>query len=309
VGVALVSKIYDISIIGGGPIGLFAAGIAGEQGALCNIIESRLHLGGIMMAAYPEKDVYNFPGFQVIKGRDLINELASKAKSFGAVTKFGEYVSDIRKGSSNTIIVKSNKGEYLSSTVILATGLKAQYSPLAELIDIRGWDGSGIYESWPPIESIGDKRVAIITGPNGDIDIPDEIASNSKDFIWLLSNSKIASRDLRGEIIRHPWKVIKIIGEKIPGYVLLKNEQSGKERSFEIDAVISLVDLQPRQTLYSNLGIEIVGSQVKVDQRMQTSMKRVYAVGDIAYYPGKIKLLSTGLYEAKIAVKNVLKII
>ncbi len=305
----MVSKIRDISIIGGGPIGLFAAGIAGEQGALCNIIESRLHLGGIMMAAYPEKDVYNFPGFQVIKGRDLINELAAKARSFGVVAKFGEYVSDIRKGSSNTIIVKSNKGEYLSSAVILATGLKAQYSPLAELIDVKDWDGSGIYESWPSIESIRGKRAAIITGSKGDLDIPDEIASISKDFIWLLNNSRIASRDLRGEIIRHPWKVTKITGDKIPGCILLKNEQSGEERSFEIDAIISLVDLQPRQTLYSNFGIEMVGSQVKVDQRMQTSMKRVYAVGDIAYYPGKIKLLSSGFYEAKIAVKNVLKII
>jgi thioredoxin reductase len=305
----LASKIYDINIIGGGPIGLFAAGVAGEQGALCNIIESRLHLGGIMMAAYPEKNVYNFPGIQAIKGRELINELATKALSLGAVAKFGEYVGDIRKGSSKTMVVKSNIGEYLSSAVIIATGLKAQYSPLSDIINIDHWDGSGFYENWPPVKSIQGRRVAVIVGTKNEINVPAEIEAISSNFVWFMSDSKTPTDDLKGEIVRYPWMVGKINGRKGPDSVMVNNVQTDDQRSYEIDTVISFVDLQPRQTLYSNFGIEMAGSQIKVDQRMQTSLKRVYAVGDIAYYPGKIMLLSTGIYEAGIAVKNVLKII
>jgi thioredoxin reductase len=174
---------------------------------------------------------------------------------------------------------------------------------------IDDWDGSGIYEKWPPVEFIRHKRVAVFVGSTENFEIPEEIVPLSKNFIWFLSDSKTVADNFKGTLIRNPWRVSGINGHNSPESIIIKNEQSFEERSIEIDAVISFVDLQPRQTIYSNFGIEMVGSQVKVDSRMQTSMKRVYAVGDIAHYPGKIMLLSTGIYEARIAVKNVLKII
>ncbi len=307
----MASRIFDISIIGGGPIGLFAAGAAGEMGAFCNIIESRLHLGGIMLSAYPDKDVYNFPGVQVIKGRDLISDLIQKAKNFGMIARLGEYVNNIKSGSKNTVIIKSNKGEYLSSTVLIAAGLKAQYSPLTELIQVEGWNGSGIYEGWPTAEAIAGRKIAVICGSKGIPEIPEEIVPISTNFVWIFekSSNNVSASNLKGEIVGHPWAMAKISGQKTADCILLKNEISGEERSIQVDGIISLLDLQPRQTLYSNFGIEMLGQDIKVDQRMQTSLKRVYAVGDIAYYPGKIKLLSTGIYEARIAVKNALKVI
>lgn len=307
----MASRIYDISIIGGGPVGLFAAGAAGEMGAVCNIIESRLHLGGIMLSAYPDKDVYNFPGVQVIKGRDLVSDLIQKAKNFGMIVRLGEYVNHIKSGSKNTIIIKSNKGEYLSSTVLVAAGLKAQYSPLTEFIDVEGWNGSGIYEGWPSAETVAGKKIAVICGSNGIPEIPGEIIPLSANFVWIFEKSSddISVGNLKGEIVGHPWVLAKIGGQKTADCILLKNEHSGEERSIQVDSIISMLDCQPRQTLYSNFGIEMLGQNIKVDQRMQTSLKRVYAVGDIAYYPGKIKLLSTGIYEARIAVKNALKVI
>ncbi len=307
----MASRIFDISIIGGGPIGLFAAGAAGEMGAVCNIIESRLHLGGIMMSAYPDKDVYNFPGIQVIKGRDLIGDLIQKAKSFGMFARLGEYVNHIKSANKNTIIIKSNKGEYLSSTVLIAAGLKAQYSPLTDFIQVDGWNGSGIYEGWPSAETIAERKIAVICGSSGELEIPEEIIPHSANFVWIFEKSPDSnfSAKLRGEIIGHPWVLAKIGGQKTADCMLLKNENSGEERSIEVDGIVSLLDFQPRQTLYSNFGIEMLGHNIKVDQRMQTSLKRVYAVGDIAYYPGKIKLLSTGIYEARIAIKNALKVI
>ncbi len=111
------------------------------------------------------------------------------------------------------------------------------------------------------------------------------------------------------EVIAAPWVVKAVTGVKTPECLVISNKDSAEERSSGVDIIISLVDMQPRQTLYSNFGIEMMGGQIKVDPRMQTSLKRVYAVGDIAYYPGKIKLLSTGIYEARIAVKNALKLI
>ena len=80
------STTYDITIIGGGPVGLYAGALAGEMGAQCNILESRCQMGGIMMSAYPDKNVYNFPGFPAIRGRELIQDLVNRVKAFGVDT-------------------------------------------------------------------------------------------------------------------------------------------------------------------------------------------------------------------------------
>jgi len=304
-----------MTIIGGGPVGLFAAGAAGELGAVCQVIESRFDLGGMMLAIYPDKDVYNFPGVQVIKGRDLVSDLIHKATTLGMATRLGEYVTELTKGSKDTVIVKTNKSEYLSSTVLIASGLKAYLSPLSDSVQIENWNGYGIFENWPKPEAIKGRKVAVIPGTHIDIEYFENIDTANSDFIWLTGEATeavektVKSLETKGEIICKPWKIKQIIGHKTPQYLILQNKESGEERSIDIDAVISLVEPQPRQTVFSNFGIETVGGQIKVDSRMQTSFKRIYAVGDIAYYPGKIKLLSTGIYEARIAVKNALKII
>jgi thioredoxin reductase (NADPH) len=313
----MASTVYDITIIGGGPIGLYSAAIAGEMGALCNIFESRFHLGGIMMAAYPDKDVYNFPGITSIKGRDLINDLLSRAKSNGMQARLGEYVHNIIAGSKGTVVIKSNKREYLSSSAIIATGLKAFYSPFVDMIKIQNWNGAGIYDNWPPAITIKGKSLAVIFGISSDQKIPSHIRQAAKkihviyDERWMKSTASeaIDGRKLDPEAFRPPWAIREIRGIEAPDFVVLDNEDTREKRELKVDGVIGFYEGQARQTVYSNLGIEMIGQQVKVDQRMQTSLKRVFAAGDIAWYPGKVMLLSAGIYEAKIAVKNALKLL
>jgi ferredoxin/flavodoxin---NADP+ reductase len=303
------SDIFDLTIIGGGPVGLSAAGVAGEMGAQCYIIESRLHLGGIMQATYPDKDVYNFPGIQIIKGRDLVIDLIQKARAFGMVPRLGEYVTGISRGSNNSVTVKTNNDEYMSSTVIIASGLKAYYSPLTEHINIDDWNGSGIWENWPAADAIRGKKTVVLLNSSSQSLIPDYIKLDLAKFVWIVSDDSVSGDVLKStaEIIKGPWEIAAIKGHKVPQCLVIKNNESGEQRSIDLEVLIALYDVQPRQTLFSKFGIETVGGQIKVDPRMQTSLKRVYAVGDIAYYPGKIKLLSTGIYEARIAVKNALK--
>ncbi len=179
------SDIFDITIIGGGPVGLYAAGAASELGAMCYLIESRLHLGGIMQAVYPDKDVYNFPGIQIIKGRDLVTDLAQKAKTYGMKARLGEYVSDIKPGSKSTVIVTTNKDEYYSSTVVIASGLRAYYSTLIDRIKISEWNGSGIYENWPKADDLKGKRVAVITSQSTPPAIPEDILKIAPTFTWV----------------------------------------------------------------------------------------------------------------------------
>ena len=310
----MASTIYDITMIGGGPIGVFAAGLAGEMGAMCNVIESRLHLGGVMMAAYPDKEVYNFPGIQLIKGRDLINMLTEKARSFGLTARLGEYVNQILKGSNNTLIIKTNKQNYLSSTAIITTGLKAFYSPMVDSVQAESWESAGISESWPDPDLIRNKAVGVIDG-SGNAQIPIIVRNAARSIVFIIDEYysggqkvKLKSTEkAKISIVRSPWKLSRITADRNVKNLQFLNTRTGEEKQIPVDVVVALYDDQARQTLYSNFGIEMIGQQVKVDQRMQTSLKRVFAAGDIAWYPGKIKMLSAGINEATTAVKSALK--
>lgn len=311
----MTSTIYDIIIIGGGPIGLFTAVTAGEMGAACLIIESRLHLGGVMMAAYPDKEVYNFPGIAQIKGRDLIADLTDKAMSFGLVTSLGEYVRNIKSGNKGTVIVRSNKNDYVASTAIVTSGLKAYYSPFIELIKVKNWNGNNIYDKWPDADKIVGKIVTIIFGSSYNKEIPQKIRQAASKIYLIKDENMPDSMETElndkhsedAEVLRGSWTVKEINGLNEPEYIILENIKTAEIKEIKIDIVIGFFENQSSQTVFSNIGIEMVGQQIKVDQKMQTSIKRVFAAGDIAWYPGKIMLLSAGIYEARIAVKNALK--
>lgn len=301
---------YDFTIIGGGPIGLYAAVMAAEAGASCNIIESRFHLGGVMMAAYPEKHVFNFPGIPSIIGRDLINDLINKARNHGVSFHLGEYTDHIEGQNKDSLLIESNKGEYHSSILIIAAGLKAYFSSLTDFLRIANWNNTCIVENWPSPQAVENKRVAIICGNSREISIPPDISAAAREIkIFIDQQSTQTSINLDdNNIIRKPWTLQSITGNEIPEAVNIVNLSTGQSQVIETDFIIGFFDNHARQTLYSNLGIKTMGQFIEVDQKMQTSLRRVYAIGDIAWYPGKVMLLAAGVQEAKIAIKNGLKI-
>ena len=287
------------------------------MGALCNLIESRFHLGGMMMASFHNKDVYNFPGIPSIKGSSLINNLISKATSNGMKSQLGEYMYKVSGGGKGIVAVTTNRNQYMSSTVIITSGLKAFYSPFTDYIKIKDWDGTGVFDNWPAALVVKGKTVGIFYGGSQEIKVPPFIHEAAAEIMlvvddnWATMHISRARAGLGSESLswRKPWTIVEIRGNGIPESLVLVNEESGERIERKLDIAIGFYDGQARQTVFSNTGIEMIGQQIRVDQRMQTSMKRVYAAGDIAWYPGKVKVLSAGIYEAGVAIKNALKVI
>jgi ferredoxin/flavodoxin---NADP+ reductase len=121
-------ELKDISIIGGGPTGLFAAFYAGMRGASARIIDALPALGGQLMALYPEKYVFDVAGFPKVLAKDLVREMAAQGLQFGATTHLGEVVTGLRQeasGDGHHFVLETSDGDYPSKTIIIAAGIGA----------------------------------------------------------------------------------------------------------------------------------------------------------------------------------------
>src|SRR5215213_3378596 len=115
----------DISIIGGGPTGLFAAFYAGMRGASARIIDALPALGGQLMALYPEKFIFDVAGFPKVLAKDLVRDMATQALQFGATTHLGEIVTGLRRvedGASAHFVLETSEAEYATKTILIAAG-------------------------------------------------------------------------------------------------------------------------------------------------------------------------------------------
>ena len=121
-------ELRDISIIGGGPTGLFAAFYAGMRGASARIIDALPALGGQLLALYPEKYIFDVAGFPKVLAKDLVRDMAAQGLQFGATTHLGEIVTGLRKvedGNGGHFVLETSEADYPSRTIIIAAGIGA----------------------------------------------------------------------------------------------------------------------------------------------------------------------------------------
>ena len=131
-GVDNTNNIYDLTIVGGGPVGLFGAFYAGMRQMSTKIIDSLPELGGQLSALYPEKYIYDMPGFPQILARDLVKDMVEQGTRFGATVCLDEKVLKVEPEPDGTITITTHRDVHRSRTVILATGAGAFRSNKAE---------------------------------------------------------------------------------------------------------------------------------------------------------------------------------
>src|SRR5262249_17501272 len=124
----------DVTIIGGGPCGLFAAFYAGMRGMSTRIIDSLPELGGQLTALYPEKYVYDMPGFPKILAKDLARDISEQGCQYGAELVLGETAQRLAKDDGGYVIQTASGKELPTRTLIISAGPGA-FSPTKLGID------------------------------------------------------------------------------------------------------------------------------------------------------------------------------
>ncbi|HEY8469380.1 MAG TPA: NAD(P)/FAD-dependent oxidoreductase [Longimicrobiales bacterium] len=308
------AEIKDLTIIGGGPTGLFAAFYAGMRGASARIIESLPELGGQLTALYPEKSIYDVGGFPKITARELAANLIEQGLQFGPDVHLGEQVQDLIR-EDGRFIVTTDKGRYPSRAVIIAGG-KGAFTP--RVLECPGYDkllGRGVLHHVKDPAAFAGKRVLIVGGGDSAVD-------------WALSLKDVCQRLIlihrrdgfrahahsmkllraaveAGEVELLTHKEVRAIhGDECVRAVTIFDNRTGEELTFDVDAVLALIGFKPDLGPIARWGIELEGNCIKVGPTMETSIPGVYAAGDIVAHQAKLELIVTGFSEAAIAVNN-----
>ncbi len=309
--------ICDLTIIGGGPTGIFAAFQCGMNNISCRIIESMPQLGGQLTALYPEKHIYDVAAFPEVQASELVQSLWKQAERYSPEVVLGEQVSKYRKLDEGSFEVETGSGRtFVSRAVLVAAGLGA-FSPrkLPQLGDISQLEGHSVLYSVQSMQELAGKKVLIVGGGDSALDWammlqPDAehvtVTHRSPDFrahgktrqeIFRAAEQGLLDVHLNTEVVS-----IDHEGPVLRGAHL--RSKSGKETALKVDYMLVLIGFKSNLGPLSEWGLDLDDNAIVVDSHMKTEVDGLYAAGDIASYPGKLRIIQTGLSDATVAVRH-----
>lgn len=302
-------NLYDITIIGGGPTGLFAAFYGGMRQMKVKIIESMPQLGGQLAALYPEKYIYDVAGFPKVLAQDLVNNLKVQAEQFNPEIVLEQSVQNVEKKDDHFELTTDKEVHY-SKAVIITAGVGAFQPRRLELDDARKFEGKNLLYFVNDLQSFKGKKVLVAGGGDSAVDwslmlepIADEVTLTHRRAKFRAHEHSVEQLLSSNVKIKTPHQVKELVndGEKITSVVLDNGES---EEKINVDAVIVNYGFVSSLGPIKNWGLEIERNSIIVNSKMETNIKGIYAAGDICTYDGKVKLIASGFGEAPTAVNN-----
>ena len=307
------SELYDITIIGGGPVGLFAAFYANLRQAKVQIIDSLPQLGGQPAILYPEKQILDVPGFPNLTGEELTNRLLEQLKGFDTPAYLNETVLEIEK-ENDVFKITTTKDTHSSKAVIIAMGGGAFKPRPLELDGVDSYENIHYHVS--NIQQYAGKKVTILGGGDSAVDWAlafDKIAPTTivhrRDNFRALEHSV---EELKHSLvqIKTPFVPSRLIGENGHAtHLEITKVKSDETGMIPIDHLFVNYGFKSSIGNLKEWGVDLQRHKIKVNQKQETSLPGIYACGDCCFYEGKIDLIATGLGEAPTAVNNAINYI
>lgn len=307
------SEIYDITIVGGGPVGLFAAFYAHLRQAKVQIIDSLPQLGGQPAILYPEKTILDVPGFVNLTGEELTQRLIEQIETFDTPVHLNETVLDIAK-TGDSFTVTTSKGEHHTHTVLIAMGGGAFKPRPLELEGVDQFDNIHYHVS--NIKQYEGQNVTVLGGGDSAVDWAlafEKIAPTSlvhrRDNFRALEHS-VEELNASTVDIKTPFVPSKLIGEgNRLTHLEITKVKSDETELIPVDQLFVNYGFKSSVGNLKQWGMELNRHKITVNSKQESSVPGIYAAGDCCYYEGKIDLIATGLGEAPTAVNNAINYI
>ena len=311
-------KNIDALIIGTGPCGLFQVFELGLLGINSIIIDSMDKIGGQCSELYPDKPIYDIPGIPVCSAQELVDNLVKQIEPFNPQIQLSEEVVGVEKMNKGYLVTTSKENKFITKTIFIAGGVGSFQAKKLRLKNISDYEDQWLYYKIQDKNKLIGKNIVIFGGGDSALDWAIEFATD-KNFLDSGGQVTLVHRrdEYRGatasvntmkdlaeqELIKlyetSTLRSFKTDNNSLKSLTLYRD---GKELEVEAEAALVFFGLSPKLGPIGDWGLEINKKSIEVNtESFETNHPSIFAIGDIANYPGKKKLILSGFHEAALA--------
>lgn len=311
-GIIVTNDIYDVTIIGAGPVGLFTAFYGGMRQASVKIIESLPHTGGQLTALYPEKYIYDIAGFPKIRAQELIDNLEEQANMFQPKIVLEQAIEQVERLEDGTLRLTSDKNDiHYTKTMIITAGNGAFQPRKLNVDNCEQFEDINLHYHVKDMNRYKDQHVLLLGGGDSAVDwalmlepIAKKVTLAHRRDTFRAHEHSVDKLYASNVDILTPFVPSSIVAKDRIEQVILDEVKGERKVELDVDAVLCNYGFVSSLGPIKNWGLEIERNSIVVNSKMETNIPGIYAAGDICTYDGKINLIATGFGEGPTAVNN-----
>jgi thioredoxin reductase (NADPH) len=312
-------EIFDITFVGAGPTGLFGAFYAGLREMSVKVIDALPQPGGQLITLYPEKMIYDTPGFPEILAKDLVANLSKQASHWNPAWALGERAENLYQESAQDTktdesywVIETDKAHHYTRTVVIAAGIGAFHPIRLKNDSVAQFEGKGVEYLVRELDDYTGKRVIIVGGGDSAVDwalalepLAEQVTLIHRREGFRCHDSSVNKLMESSVDVKVFFELREVQGNSRLERALIFDNRTQDETTLEVDAAILALGFKADLGPIRSWGIETIGRRyVRVSSKMETNLSGVYAAGDVALQEelDPLNLIVVGYGQVTVAV-------
>ena len=300
----------DVVIIGAGPVGLFAVFELGLLGIKARLIDILDHPGGQCIELYPEKPILDIPAIKTITGEQLTRQLLEQIEPFDARFHLNEMATGLEKTDAGKWRIETDMGTTIDAPVICIAAGGGSFQPKKPPIpDVEDFEGKSVFFAVRQRQMFRGKNIVIAGGGDSALDwtldlepIAEKITliHRRPDFRAAPDNvEKMKALAEDGRIDFYVTQIKGLKGKDGQIEAVETETKEGEKRDIPCDTMLAFYGLTMKLGPIADFGLNLAENRIEVDtEKFESSVPGIFCIGDMAHYPGKLKLILSGFHEA-----------
>lgn len=304
----------DVAIIGAGPAGLFAMFEAGVIGLNCITIDALDRPGGQCTELYPDKPIYDIPAVPRCTAQELVDRLLEQCEPFGYPIYLGERAETLERAGERWELTTSEGRVINAAAVLIAAGNGAFVPQRVGLPEAERFEGRGLHYAVRQAERFRGRRVLIAGGGDSALDWALALRGIAEQVVLLHRRTayRAAPATAQAVMAAHEAGQIEIVTGTLDALHESHGVLSGArvktlqgDRELVFDDLVALFGLVPDLGPLAGWPLKARAGRIPVDtSNYETALPGVFAIGDIALYDNKQKLILSGFHEGSLALRK-----
>lgn len=310
----------DVVIIGAGPVGLFAVFELGLLDLKCHLIDILDRPGGQCAELYPEKPIYDIPGYPVVTGQELTDNLLKQIEPFGPQFHFSRMVTKIEKQEDGSFALETDMGDRFNAKVVVIAAGGGSFQPKRPPVDgIEDYENISVFYAVRRMEDFRDQDIVVVGGGDSALDWTLNLQPLARSVTLVHRRDQFRAAPSSVNEMHNlvaEGKMNLVLGQ-IAGLSGANGQLSAVNiktqdgvQAVPATRLLPFFGLTMKLGPVADWGLDLNDNLITVDtEKFETSIPGIFAVGDINHYPGKLKLILSGFHEGALMAQAAKKIV